>query len=81
MQWLPSCQLLASRVCAPTLLSVGLAAVEATQAVVAATGATGAEAEAQQEAALLALHAATSEPGRWAHELRCCGEPGVALTG
>eukprot|EP00198_Chlamydomonas_reinhardtii_P010990 XP_001700327.1 zinc-nutrition responsive transporter [Chlamydomonas reinhardtii] len=64
VQWLPSCQLLASRVCAPTLLSVGLAAVEATQAVVAATGATGAEAEAQQEAALLALHAATSEPGR-----------------
>ncbi|KAG2422481.1 hypothetical protein HXX76_016005 [Chlamydomonas incerta] len=59
VQWLPSCQLLASRVCAPTLLSVG---VTAAQAALAAAGAEAAE--AQREAALLALHAATSEPGR-----------------
>ncbi|KAG2425115.1 hypothetical protein HYH02_015059 [Chlamydomonas schloesseri] len=60
VRWLPSCQLLASRVCAPTLLAVGVAAAEATHAAAAATGS---EVKARQ-AALLALHEATSKPGR-----------------
>jgi hypothetical protein len=65
LRWLPSCQLLASRVCAPTLLGVGVAAAEAAHAAAAAAGA---DAEAQ-EAALVALHEVTSKPGR-------CGKSG-----